>query len=241
MKLSYRDKVVLIVLLVIAIWVVGVMYFIKPKFEELDTANKEYDEQVTLLNKKKDEIKQDEGLKEKVNTAYNEVVALADNFYDKMTTDEVSTTIDNILDEDEITNANLNISQYSQVTLAYIDNSPQAISTDVDRIASESQKLGVDTTADEGSSDEENPALSQAPVLVPAYTIDFNYSCELENLQSFLDKLLTRNQKSLVVTSCSITDINEDVIEGSMTLVLMMMPRMANPLEKNAEAAALAS
>ena len=65
MKLSYRDKVVLIVLLVIAIWVVGVMYFIKPKFEELDTANKEYDEQVTLLNKKKDEIKQDEGLKER--------------------------------------------------------------------------------------------------------------------------------------------------------------------------------
>ena len=218
------------------------MYFIKPKFEELDTANKEYDEQVTLLNKKKDEIKQDEGLKEKVNTAYNEVVALADNFYDKMTTDEVSTTIDNILDEDEITNANLNISQYSQVTLAYIDNSPQAISTDVDRIASESQKLGVDTAAeDENASDEENAALSQGPVLVPAYTIDFNYSCELENLQSFLDKLLTRNQKSLVVTSCSITDINEDVIEGSMTLVLMMMPRMANPLEKNAEAAALAS
>ena len=242
MKLSYRDKVVLIVLVVIAVWVVGVLYFIKPKFQELDEKNKEFDAQVVVLEKKKDEIKQDEGLKDRVNEAYNKVVNVVSNFYDKMTSDEVSTLIDNILDEDNITNKDLQISDYAQVTLSYIDNSPQQMTTDVDRIAYDSQQLGVVVTEPaEGEEKKVNLATVSGPVQVPAYTLSFGYNCSLDDLKSFLDKLLTRKEKSLVVTSCSISDINAETIEGNMTLVLMMMPRMENPLEKNSEAAALAS
>ena len=40
----------------------------------------------------------------------------------------------------------------------------------------------------------------------------------------------------VVVTDCSIADINEETITGEMTLCLMMMPRMEDPLKKNAEA-----
>ena len=90
MKLSYRDKVILIVLLVILVWVIGVMFFIKPKFEELDDANKEFDNQVLVLENKKNEIKADEGLEDRVREAYNEVTNITKNFYDKMTTEEVS-------------------------------------------------------------------------------------------------------------------------------------------------------
>lgn len=233
MKLTYRDKVVLITLVVILVWVLGVMFFIKPKFEDLDQANKDYDTAVAELENKKALIKADEGLEDRVKEAYQASIKVAENFYDKMTSDEVSTQMDNLLDEDGITNDSLSISQYSQATLSYINAVPVQLETDVDRLAQQSAELGKtasediqEVTADTGS------------VTVPAYTVSFGYSCTLEQLQSFLDKLLTRNEKSLVVTNCTIGDINEEEITGQMTMVLMMMPRLQNPLEANKTAEA---
>ena len=233
MKLTYRDKVVLITLVVILVWVLGVMFFIKPKFEDLDQANKDYDTAVTELEDKKALIKADEGLEDRVKEAYQESIKVAENFYDKMTSDEVSTQMDNLLDEDGITNDSLSISQYSQATLSYINAVPVQLETDVDRLAQQSAELGKTASEDiqEVTDDTES-------VKVPAYTVSFGYSCTLEQLQSFLDKLLTRNEKSLVVTNCTIGDINEEEITGQMTMVLMMMPRLQNPLEANKTAEA---
>ena len=233
MKLTYRDKVVLITLVVILVWVLGVMFFIKPKFEDLDQANKDYDTAVAELENKKALIKADEGLEDRVKEAYQESIKVAENFYDKMTSDEVSTQMDNLLDEDGITNDSLSISQYSQATLSYINAVPVQLETDVDRLAQQSAELGKTASEDiqEVTADTER-------VKVPAYTVSFGYSCTLEQLQSFLDKLLTRNEKSLVVTNCTIGDINEEEITGQMTMVLMMMPRLQNPLEANKTAEA---
>jgi len=230
MKLNYRDKVILISLLVILVWVIGVMFFIKPKFEELDTANKEFDAQVLVLNAKKEEIAADEGLEERVKEAYRNVTNIANNFYGKMTTDEVSTKIDELLDEVKITNDSLSISQYGSATLAFINGTPVEAQTEIDRIA----KTELNTT--EGVTEVVTPAeTAKAPVTVPAYTVDFGFSCKLEDLKTFFENLRTNNEKSLVVTECTIADINEETITGEMTLCLMMMPRMEDPLKKNAE------
>ncbi|MBR6045009.1 MAG: hypothetical protein IKP47_05170 [Ruminococcus sp.] len=234
MKLSYRDKVILIVLLVILVWVIGVMFFIKPKFEELDDANKEFDNQVLVLENKKNEIKADEGLEDRVREAYNEVTNITKNFYDKMTTEEVSETIDNILDEDEITNDSLSISAYGTATIDLVNSIPQDMQTEVDIIASQNANLGV--TPVENSEEITSEETVQGPATVPAYSVSFGFSCTMEQLQSFLDKLLTRNEKSLVVTSCTISDVNEETISGSMDMTLMMMPRLQNPLDKQAAA-----
>ncbi|MBR1393841.1 MAG: hypothetical protein IJ561_08425 [Ruminococcus sp.] len=234
MKLTYRDKVVLIALVVILVWVIGVMFFIKPKFEELDQANADLDAAVVTLDARKATIKEDEGLEDRVKEAYQNVTKIADNFYDKMTSDEVSTTIDTLLDEDNITNDSLSISSYSQVTLNFINGTPMDLVTEVDRITAQTAALGQQAVA----SDTDGSGVTlYGPVNVPAYTIAFGFRSDLEDLKTFLDKLLTRNEKSLVVTSCSITDVNADVVEGSMTMVLLMMPRLENPLDKNTAAA----
>ena len=231
MKLNYRDKVILISLLVIFVWVIGVMFFIKPKFEELDTANKEFDAQVLVLNAKKEEIAADEGLEDRVKEAYKEVTNIANNFYGKMTTDEVSTKVDELLDDVKITNDSLNISQYGSATLAFINGTPVEAQTEIDRIA----KTELNPT--EGVTEVVTPEeTAKGPATVPAYTIDFGFSCKLDDLKTFFENLRSNNEKSLVVTDCSIADINEETITGEMTLCLMMMPRMEDPLKKNAEA-----
>lgn len=231
MKLNYRDKVILISLLVIFVWVIGVMFFIKPKFEELDTANKEFDAQVLVLNAKKEEIAADEGLEDRVKEAYKEVTNIANNFYAKMTTDEVSTKVDELLDDVKITNDSLSISQYGSATLAFINGTPVEAQTEIDRIA----KTELNPT--EGVTEVVTPEeTAKGPVTVPAYTIEFGFSCKLDDLKTFFENLRSNNEKSLVVTDCSIADINEETITGEMTLCLMMMPRMEDPLKKNAEA-----
>ena len=230
MKLNYRDKVILISLLVILVWVIGVMFFIKPKFEELDDANKEFDAQVLVLNAKKEEIAADEGLEDRVKEAYQNVTNIANNFYGYMTTDEVSTKIDELLDEVKITNDSLSISQYSSATLAYINGTPVEAQTEIDRIAK------TDINPAEGVTEVVTPEeAKKGPVTVPAYTVSFGFSSKLEDLKTFFENLRSNNEKSLVVTECTIADINEETITGEMTLCLMMMPRMEDPLKKNAE------
>ena len=232
MKLNYRDKVILITLLVILVWVIGVMFFIKPKFEELDTANKEFDEATLTLNAKKEEIAADEGLEDRVKAAYKEVTTIANNFYDKMTTDEVSTTVDNLLDDVKITNDSLTISQYGSATLAFINGVPVQAETDIDKIAN----TELDTPAEGVTEQVTAEDTKNVPVTVPAYTVNFGFSCKLDDLKKFFENLRSNNQKSLVVTECTIADVNAETVTGEMTLVLMMMPRMQDPLVKNKQA-----
>lgn len=235
MKLSYRDKVILITLLVIFVWVIGVMFFIKPKFEELDDANKEFDAQVVVLNDKKKQIEEDEGLEDRVKEAYKNVTNIANNFYDKMTTDEVSTLVDNLLDDKEvkITNANLSISQYSSATLDFINGTPEEAATDIDKIANQNYQEGEEMVEEASSQDTIN-----GPITVPAYIVSFSYSSSFDGLKKFLENLRSNKQKSLVVTNCSIQDVNEEVITGDVEMVLMMMPRMKDPLKVDKEASA---
>lgn len=227
MKMSYRDKVILIVLLVILVWVIGVMYFIKPKLDDLDAANKEYDAAVLTLESKKAEIEADKNLKERVNEAYDRVIKLCDVFYDQMTSDEVSTKIDTLLDDDKIENDSLTISAYSATTLDTVDPSAAELVTDFDRIAKESRELGQTVDLNQIVSEVEG---ASGPVPVPSYTVSFGFKCKLDDLKNFLDNLIGAEHKSLVVTDCSIDDVSEDEVTGQATMVLMMMPRIANPI-----------
>ena len=59
----------------------------------------------------------------------------------------------------------------------------------------------------------------------------FGYGLTIDDLKSFLDKLTTNNEKSLVVTNCTITDVNAADIEGTMTMNLMMLPKLPSPEE----------
>lgn len=247
MKLNYRDKVILIVLLVILVWAIGIMYFIKPKFDDLDAANKELDAAVLDLEKKQAEIEADKDLPQRVEDAFARVTNLSDTFYDKMKSDAVSTLIDTLLDKDNIENDSMSISAYSSATLDFINATPMEATTDVDKLAQASQQLGESEIIDATEVVEG----AEGPVVVPAYTVTFGFECKLDDLKVFFDHLIEPESdkiediaihKSLVVTDCVIDDVTaEDTVTGNMTMVLMMMPRMENPIDKDNAANAAAS
>lgn len=225
MKMSYRDKVILIVLLVILVWAIGIMYFIKPKFESLDRTNKEYDSVVATLKKKEAQVEEEKDLKERVQAAYENANKLASIFYDRMGSPEASILIDTLLDEDNIVNDSLALSPYSSTTLDFVNSTPYEATTEIDKIAQRSQQLGkpLDTiTSDSVQS-------ASGPAELPAFTATFGYECKLEDLKAFFDHLLAAEQCSLIVTDCTIDDVNEEKVKGNITMVLIMVPRYSDP------------
>ncbi len=233
MKLNYRDKVLLIAVLVILVWVAGIMLFIKPAFEDLDTAKKELNTKTVELDQKQKQVKDDEDLPNRVEKAYDEVTEIRSNFYSKLTTDEVSETIDNLLDTDNITNDSLTISAYSSVVLQAIVANTTEMQTPIDELAQ--RPLDGAATPTDTAADANADGTAVVSVTVPSYSVNFGFNCKLEDLQNFLDKLTTNTEKSLVVTNCNITDVNADNVEGTMQMVLMMMPELKNPLEEDAD------
>lgn len=228
MKLTYRDKVMLTAVLVVLVWVAGVMLFIKPAFNDLSEANSTYDSKVVEFNKKKDQINEDADLPQRVKEAFEQVSNLASQFYPKLSSDEVSETIDTLLDNDKIENDSLTISSYTSVVLDVIKYDSQDILTDIDVIASGGK---VETDDQKKKNQQQNKKEDVTAVSVPCYNVSFGFKCKLSDLKSFLDNLTTYDQKSLVVTSCQIEDVNEDEISGTMSMALMMMPEIENPIE----------
>ncbi|WP_124099838.1 hypothetical protein [Ruminococcus sp. Marseille-P6503] len=225
MKLTYRDKVILISVLVVAVWVAGFMLIIKPAFADMNSASKTHTEKVIEYENKKKQVADEENLRQQANQAYDDVSNIAGNFYGKLSTDDVAETIDTLLDVDNIKNDSLTISAYSSVALDKFSYSGTVLQTDID-IVLEGQG---DSSADAAAA---NTQVQESTAeTIPCYTVSFGYTCEFEDLKSFLDKLTTNNEKSLVVTSCTITDVNADEIEGTMTMNLMMLPQILSPEE----------
>ncbi len=222
MKLTYRDKVLLTSLLVVLVWVAGIMLFIKPAFEDMNSASKTYADKNTEYQKKKEQVEKEADLKQKATEAFGEVSKLASNFYDTLSTDEVCEIVDTLLDKDNIENDSLTISAYSTVVLDKFGYTSTVVKTDFDETI-ESANPG--SASDSSSAAPANTEVETAAT-VPNYTVSFGYKCRFEDLKAFLDKLTTNNEKSLVVTNCTITNVNEDEIEGNMTMNLMMLPRL---------------
>lgn len=222
MKLTYRDKVLLISVLVVLVWAAGIMLFIKPAFGDMNSASTTYTDKVTEYEQKREQVESEVDLPQRVDEAYNDTSNIASKFYSTLSTDDVAETVDTLLDRDSIKNDSLTISPYSSVVLDRFGYTSTLLQTDIDLVVE-----GQTDTAVSAATDPE----AVTAVTIPCYTVSFGFTCKFDDLKSFLDKLTTNNEKSLVVTNCTITDVNAADIEGTMTMNLMMLPKLPSPDE----------
>lgn len=227
MKLTYRDKVLLISVLVVVVWAAGIMFFIKPAFEDMNSASTTYTDKVTEYEQKREQVESEVDLPQRVEEAYNDTSDIASKFYSTLSTDDVAETVDTLLDRDSIQNDSLTISAYSSVVLDRFGYTSTLLQTDIDRVV-EGQ---TDTAATDAAAAAATDPEAVTAVTIPCYTVSFGFTCKFDDLKSFLDKLTTNNEKSLVVTNCTITDVNAADIEGTMTMNLMMLPKLPSPEE----------
>ena len=233
MNLNSRDKLILVVVLVVVIWVAGIVSFIKPAIDDVKTAQNTLDTKEVELAEKKQIIEDDKDLPERIRKAFETANETAEIFYPKMTHQhDAATEMQEQLDVDhdkdngqEITNYNLDISALSSATLEKYVFASEEVQSTLDTIVA-----SMDKTEAAAAEQKDYPILS-------AYTFSLNYSAKKSDLLQFLENIRSNPHKSLVVSSLKVVSVqeNEDDTEwaGDMKVTLYMVPRLKDPDEVN--------
>jgi menaquinone-dependent protoporphyrinogen IX oxidase len=256
MKLNYRDRIVLTAVIVILVWVAGVMLFIKPSIERLQNSQTALDDAKATLSDLKERNKADENLPERINKAYEEVTEMTKTFYSMQENQAASQKVDELLDENDIKNLDLTISQYTPFTLkpyAYVSSKA---STEIDE---EVQKYINETGLTPDTADAEAGEKGEAeavPVVIGSYEITLSYKGKIDDVEKFCDKMQkSAKEKTMVVKSIDYkfvaetddegkpkteeiqkgkkkvkkTKISDTDVEGTMTLTMMVIEKLPKP------------
>ncbi len=226
MKLNQRDKLILIGVLVVLIWVVGIVVFIKPAIEAVNTASETLDSKEMELTDLSQQVEDEKNLPDEVDAAYAKSQDVASIFYPRMLQHQAMTEVQTQFDVNkdqagqEINNLNLAITQISSISIPRYVFNPYSSSTDLDNML---DSLGTDPNAEQTVDQVQIGALNN-------YTMQFTFNARKADLLTFLDNLNTNSHRSLVVNDLSISDIGENnddtELEGSMTLDFIMAREM---------------
>lgn len=206
---------ILTILLVAIVWVVGIMFFIKPAIDDVGTAQQELDDAKATLTSLNEQIEADKDLDQRIEEAYAEVTQLTNSFYTYQEAQEATQLIDDLLDTDEITNQDMAISSYGATELKpYTTNLVETL-TDMDSMVISYDNQGETADAETETAETDPDKVPPAPVAIGAYNITFSYEVDdFNKIISFCDKLQSSNtEKTIVINELNIT--TDDKLDGS--------------------------
>ncbi len=225
MKLTYRDKIMLIGAVVVILWAIGIFLIIKPAFSDMDDKSKtkdSKDNEVVVLQQRVDD---EANLKDELQKAYDQAVEHTDEYFYKLDTKEaVTDTVRDLLytKKREIVNTSYKIEDLESNAVSNYSYSKQSVSS--------SLQEQVDLINNSGKTDADDANAMAGPVSIYAYSIDSDYECTLDELLAFADSLESTDQQSFIIQSISIEDVNEKgKITGEMSFKYYMAPKVPKP------------
>lgn len=205
MKLTYRDRVILLVVIALVILVGGFALLIKPRYDDiqknkktLDTVQAEWDG----YDAKIQEIPQ---LRDKITEVYNDSKALSDDFYTEyMQPHELDQFMQEIVDKCNLRIAGLEVGTASNASFEYYYHTPTIPAVAIFDLADINGEYSLELA----KTLEESAVISARnveEVLVQQYGISFKST--KENLYKFMEEI-NKLDKSIVIQSVNITDTN---------------------------------
>jgi hypothetical protein len=225
MKLNHRDRVLITILFVAIVWAVGIFVFIVPAFQELGTKKDELNSLQVKLSEKQDQIEKDKDLPQRIEEEFAKSEELAKNFYNEQTTQQATDTVDQLLDDQKLTNTNMKIGELKVTTLkpfTYVSKDPTA---DIDNKATEYEKIGASSVVDsraqqfdpqtkttnDGAQYTVDP---RAGLGMRSYEISFHFEGVYGDVQKFCEQLTKNVPNSMLVSKLEINDVTGIVREG---------------------------
>jgi hypothetical protein len=221
MKLNHRDRVLITIVFVAAVWIIGVWFFVVPAFQELGEKRDELNDKQVTLSDKKDQIERDKDLPQLIEKAYARSEELAKNFYTKQTSQTASDTVDKLLDEQKIVNSTLQISEYTVKVIKPFYYVNKLKTTDFDNQVLEYDKIGassskadtsskIDTSAKQRTTNSGNVIAidPNAGIQIGSYDIELSIKGKYGDIQKFCEQLTKNVPSSMVVSGLQILDVN---------------------------------
>lgn len=224
MNMNSRDRLILIVVLVIVVWVAGVMLFIKPAFGDVQTASQTLDAKEIELADLEKQIKEDEDLPQRAQDAFDTLNKTVEIFYPAQAQHEAMMNVQKLLDvdsktsEQDIQNLDMKISTADSVDLGRYIYSPEIVSNTFDQIISD-------------EADQTNVEIE--PLELSAYSMSFNFTATKENLLTFFDNLQNQAPRSIVIDTVEVGAVGENENDtewtGEITMRFIMVPTFPSP------------
>ena len=231
MKLNHRDRVLITIVFVAAVWVIGVWLFIIPAFQELGEKRDELNSRQVVLSDKKNQIENDKDLPQRIEQEFAKSEELAKNFYTKETTQAATDIVDKLLDDQKIVNSTMEITEYSQKTIKPYYPVLKIKATELDNKVQEYENVGNSSSkSDKSNSSKATNSKSatlndgakltidpNAGVPIGFHEIEFEFKGVYKDVQKFCEQLTKNVPSSMVITGLVIKDVNgieEDKKEG---------------------------
>lgn len=223
MKLSYRERIVLIVAIVIVIFGIGIFVFIKPTYEKMKKNKETLDTVKAEWQKKLDTFKLIPVRQESINNNYQTGLDLSKDFTDEMTSVEMDEFLQGFMNtEDFIENkvavkSKMDVSDEGASAINFYYYAPNVVTYPLYEAADLDGSLAK---AAEEKLHDVNLLASKKAQTISAGTETFVVKIKREDLMTFLDaieKYAKDNKDAMLITSVKLTDcnFNEDLEDGT--------------------------
>lgn len=226
MRLTQRDKTLLTIIVLVVVWVMGIVFFIKPKIDEVSSKSTQLQEVETKLASAELDVKSAKTIKDDCNTALKDAQKGAQNFYNVPKAYEAERHLAEVLagnqkGEGKIEISSLNIQGPSAVSLSiYNPDMQNEIKVPINDAANISGETGNTNAVVDSSMGE----------TLGCYTYTVSFKAYRKDLMKFLTNVkATESGSSLVVTALTISDNNvkeDEKLEGSMSFTLYFVKKL---------------
>lgn len=216
-KLSYRDRIIILVVIGITILVMGFMLLIKPKLEDISTVESNLTTAQGQWEALESKIKQVDEIKERVQTKYYESIKLGSLFVDIKRAYTLERFIQEYINKNGIyINTNAKFSDPSVVALT-----PYKLSFD-ELDYSIGKSADLNPTTEEDTSKSKDKAKVDDVQNLPCGTITIDYYATRSGLIQFMqdikDSGKTIEIKSITISNNSYNTDPTAVLTGDMTI-----------------------
>ena len=225
MKLNHRDRVLISIVMVAAVWLLGIFFFIVPAFQELGEKREELDNKQVELSKLNDSIEKDKDLPKRIEDAYARSEELSKNFYEYTSTQTATDTVDNLLDEAKVTNSKMSIGEYSITTIKPFYYVSTIKFSDFDKKADQYEGVG-DSSNDSAASTSSAAEVKQIQeengnvividpnqgIPIGNYSISLDFTGKYGDVQTFCENLYKNMPKSMILSKLSVSDVTGKTI-----------------------------
>ena len=215
-KLSYRDRIIILIVLIIMILVIGFMLLIKPKFKDISAAEDSLNNAQSQWNEIENKINQVDTIKERVQKKYNESVELGNLFVDLKRSYTLEKFIQEYFNKNGVyINTNASYSDPSVITLTPYSINYESLDYSI------GQSANLNSTDIEDQTEDVNTDESQEQSL-PCGTVTIDYYATRSGLLQFMQDIKESGKtieiKSLTIGNNSYNTDPSSVLTGDMTI-----------------------
>ena len=216
----------LTIVILVVVWALGIVFFVKPKIEEVSAKNTELSDVESRLNIAEQEVAAAKTIKDDCNVALKEAQEGAKNFFDVPLAYEAERYLASVLAGSETGEGRIEISSLSI-------SGPAAISlTTYNPARKDEINVPINDAANISGATQStvDQILQSAGETLGCYNYTVSFKAYREDLMKFLTNIkTTEHGSSLIVTSLSISDKNVDddvMLEGSMGFSLYFVKKL---------------